>query len=414
MTSREAQSFLRAARSASFTRVAFEATGPDGTSVKITGRTTNSRTERTTGIRYCTMTKIRLRFVQSFAVRGNPYYYFRKPGCARVKLPGLPGSEAFMAAYQAALTASSPPTDIGAQRNAPGTVAALVALYANSSQFKHEIAAETRRTMWAILQRFRDEHGSKRVAMLRREHVLALLNGRPPFAKRNWLRALRPLLDFAVSINMITGNPTKDIKAKVPRKGEGFRAWGEDQIEAFRHCHALGTRARLALELLLNTAQRRGDVVRMGPQHIRSGLLHLRQRKTGELLQLPIFLELQAAIDAIPGGHLTFLVTASGKPFSDAGFGNWFREVCNEAGLHGYSAHGLRKAACRRLAEAGCTAHEIAAWSGHRTLSEVAHYTRAADQVALARAARTKLATQLSKSVGPAVKTRKKANKNNG
>jgi integrase len=179
-----------------------------------------------------------------------------------------------MDAYQAALAASTSPSDIGAKRSGPGTVTALVALYANSSQFKHEIATETRRTMWAILQKFRDEHGSKRVALLRREHVLAILDGRPPFAKRNWLRALRPLLDFAVSIKWIAENPTTDIKAKVPRKGEGFRAWGEEQIAAFRQRHALGTRARLAMELFLNTAQRRGDVVRMGPQHIRDDPEH--------------------------------------------------------------------------------------------------------------------------------------------
>jgi len=209
-----------------------------------------------------------------------------------------------------------------------------------SSQFKHEIAAETRRTMWAILQKFRDEHGSKRVALLRREHVLAILDSRPPFAKRNWLRALRPLMQFALSINMITNDPTRDIKAKVPKKGEGFRAWGEEQIAAFRSHHKLGTRARLAIELLLNTAQRRGDVVRMGPQHIRNGLLHVRQQKTGASLQLPIFPELQEAIDTMPSQyrHLTFLVTAAGKPFSPAGFTNWFREVCGKAGVRGFSA----------------------------------------------------------------------------
>ena len=226
------------------------------------------------------MAKIRLRFVQAFTAHGKPYYYFRKPGCARVKLPGLPGSAEFMEAYQAALAASAPPSDIGAKRSGPGTVNALVALYANSSQFKHEIAAETRRTMWAILRRFGDVHGGKRVALLRREHLLAILDGRPPFARRNWLRALRPLLDFAVSIKWLAENPANDIKAKVPRKGEGFRAWGEEQIAAFHQHYAFGTRARLALELLLNTTQRRSDVVRMGPQHIRNGLLHVRQQKT--------------------------------------------------------------------------------------------------------------------------------------
>jgi integrase len=360
------------------------------------------------------MTRIRLRFVQSFVAHGKPYYYFRKPGCARLRLPGLPGSEQFIAAYQAALATIGPPSNIGAKRNAPGTIAALVALYANSSQFKHEIAAETRRTMWAILRRFGDEHGGKRVALLRREHVLAILDCRPPFARRNWLRALRPLLDFAVSIKWAAENPTKDMKAKVPRKGEGFRAWGEEQITAFRQHYAFGTRARLALELLVNTTQRRGDVVRMGPQHIRNNLLHVRQRKTGEPLRLPIFPELLAAINAMPnqGRHLTFLTTASGRPFSPAGFTNWFRQVCNEAGLRGFSAHGLRKASMTRLAEAGCSVHEIAAFSGHRTLSEIARYTRSVEQAALAREAMAKARTKLSKSMGPTVKNGRKSNEN--
>jgi site-specific recombinase XerD len=87
---------------------------------------------------------------------------------------------------------------------------------------------------------------------------------------------------------------------------------------------------------------------------------------------------------------LTLLTTHSGKPFSAAGFGYWFRDRCNEAGLRHCSAHGLRKAAARRLAEAGCTTHEIAAITGHTSLSEVQRYTKAADQKRLALAAMEK------------------------
>jgi integrase len=50
-------------------------------------------------------------------------------------------------------------------------------------------------------------------------------------------------------------------------------------------------------------------------------------------------------------------------------------------------AHGLRKAAARRLAEAGCSANEIAAVTGHASLEEVTRYTKAADQKRLARSA---------------------------
>jgi integrase len=110
-------------------------------------------------------------------------------------------------------------------------------------------------------------------------------------------------------------------------------------------------------------------------------------------------------------GHFTFLVTEYGRPFTAAGFGNRFRERCDQAGLRGFSAHGLRHTACTRLADAGATGHEIMSWSGHRTLKEVARYTQAADQRALARSAQTKLATKMSKPANLFDKKSKKANR---
>lgn len=121
--------------------------------------------------------------------------------------------------------------------------------------------------------------------------------------------------------------------------------------------------------------------------------------KTGLELTIPVHPELHKVIDATPSGHLTYLVTKFGKPFTAAGFGNWFRERCNEAWLRHYAAHGLRKAAARRLAEAGCTAHEIAAITGHASLREVARYTKAADQKRLAVAAMNKTETGAVKTV---------------
>jgi len=86
-----------------------------------------------------------------------------------------------------------------------------------------------------------------------------------------------------------------------------------------------------------------------------------------------------------------FLLTEHGRPFSAAGFGNWMRDRCNEAGLENCSAHGLRKACARRLAEAGCTHHEIKAITGHKTDAEVRRYTAKSDQALLARRALGKL-----------------------
>ena len=135
-------------------------------------------------------------------------------------------------------------------------------------------------------------------------------------------------------------------------KTDGHKTWGEDHIAKFMATHAVGTRAHLALALLLYTAQRRGDVVRMGWQHLRDDMITVRQQKTGAVLQIPVHPSLKATLDATPADNMTFLMTEAGKPFAPAGFGNLFREWCNEAGIpKGYSAHGLRKAACRRLAE---------------------------------------------------------------
>lgn len=137
--------------------------------------------------------------------------------------------------------------------------------------------------------------------------------------------------------------------------------------------------------LLLYTGQRRSDVVRMGRQHVRNGIMSIVQQKTGQDVHIPLHHDLAAILDALPLDNLSFLVTAQGKPFSPPGFTNWFHDMVREAGLPDkLSPHGLRKATCRRLVEAGCTPHEIMAISGHRSLAEVTRYTVAAGRKDLA------------------------------
>jgi integrase len=138
-------------------------------------------------------------------------------------------------------------------------------------------------------------------------------------------------------------------------------------------------------------------VIRMGAQHIRNGALHVRQEKTRAELVIPVHPDLAAVIAAAPRDHLTFVTTRQGGPFQGSAFSRWFREQCDKAGLPHCSAHGLRKAAARRLAEAGCTAHEIGAITGHASLTELVRYTRAADQKRLAEAAMTKTRTSSGK-----------------
>jgi integrase len=128
------------------------------------------------------------------------------------------------------------------------------------------------------------------------------------------------------------------------------------------------------------------DVVRLGRGHVRNGAVHLTHQKTGAALAIPVTPTLAEAINAgASADHVVFLLNERGRAFTARGFSKWFVSQCERAGLKGVSAHGLRKAACRRLAEAGCSANEIAAISGHASLREVERYTRAADQARMAR-----------------------------
>jgi integrase len=324
---------------------------------------------------------VRLPYVHTFRDRhGKVRHYFRRPGYKRIALPGAPSSTEFKAAYAAALSGHK--LEIGEGRSLSGTVTAAIAAYYQDASFR-ALAPATQKMRRAILERWRERDGDKRLATLEPKHIALMLGRMKPFAARNWLKTLRGLMEFAVRTRLRRDDPTRAFKPVKVRPGT-FHTWTEDEIAQYERHHAVGTRARLAMALLLYTAARRGDMVRLGPQHVRAGRISYRQQKTGRALAIPLHPSLADELSHHPAEHLTFLTTARGAPFSAAGFGNMFRRWCNEAGLPHCSAHGLRKAQARRLAEAGCSAHEIASITGHRTLAEVQRYADAADQARLA------------------------------
>ena len=329
------------------------------------------------------------KYCQGFLDRhGSARWYFRRPGFERVALPGLPWSPEFMAAYQSAAKGDSKKEGAGAAKTSPGTVAALVVSYYRSSEYQN-LKPITQRTYRSTIEPFRVQHGEKIVAKPKREHVKAIiakLADRPAVAN-NWLKSNKILMRHAVDAGMRPDDPTLGIK-KLRTGSSGYRTWTEGEIEAYHTRHSVGCRARLALDLMLYTGQRRADVVRMGRQHVREGVMTIRQSKTGTEVEIPLHPALIASLEALPQVNMTFLLTEYGKPFAVAGFGNWFRDRVVEAKLpDGHSAHGLRKAACRRLAELGCRAPQIMAYSGHKNLKEVQTYIEAANRLGLARQA---------------------------
>ncbi|MFD2500859.1 tyrosine-type recombinase/integrase [Rhizorhabdus histidinilytica] len=216
-------------------------------------------------------------------------------------------------------------------------------------------------------------------------------------AARKLRKELIRFFDYCIKAKMITVNPASQserVKVAAGQKSKGFHTWTEDEIEQYRKRHALGTKARLAMELLLWTDQRGIDAMHLGRQHIKDGRFNISQSKNGKDLRIKVAPQLLRAISSMPAGSLgemCYLVNAWGKPFTRKGFGNKMRQWCNEADLRHCSAHGLRKAMMRRMAELEMGNQTMKAVSGHTRDEEVARYTAAANQAKLADSAITKV-----------------------
>ena len=218
-----------------------------------------------------------------------------------------------------------------------------------------------------------------------------------PEAANGRIKAIRAIFKWAIrkkgpdGKTLISHNAARDVPYLKSNNPSGYHTWTLEEVRRFEERHPIGSKARLALALLLFTGQRRSDITRLGPQTSRDGKLTFtqfkgRNRKPKRLV-LPILPALQQVIDASPCGELTFLVNDLGRAFTDAGFGNKFRAWCDQAGLKLCTAHGLRKAGATIAANNGATAHQLMAIFGWATLRMAEAYTRAADQERLAEAA---------------------------
>jgi len=322
---------------------------------------------------------------------GNVRVYFRRPGGPKIRLLEKPGTDAFLLEYRSAATGGKPkPKGVTSKEPIADTLSWLFLRYLESAEFKG-LHASTRQVRRLLLEHIAAADGNKPFRLLETKHVRRMrdLKAAQPEAANARVRALRAVFGWATlpGVELATTNPAKDVPY-IERKGEGFHSWTDREIDQFVARHPIGTSARLAMSLLLYTGQRRSDVVLFGPRHVHDGWLHFTQQKNKDrkpiYLEIPIQPELQAVLDASKLGAQTFLVNKFGKSFSPEGFSNWFRMHCVEAGLQGCTAHGLRKAAARRMAEDDRSGHQIMAITGHTTLKEVDRYTRAANQRKLA------------------------------
>jgi integrase len=354
---------------------------------------------------------VRYRYVVEDVDRhGTVRLYFRRHG-RKTRMPGPIGSPEFVAAYAALLEGSEhpPPNRQLAHPEAPhGTLRQLADAFERSAEFR-ALDPATRRTRQLIHDSMLAEpiapgsdrlFGDMPVHLVNRRAVKVLRDRKAatPWAAQRRVKCLSRLFAWAIDDERpgIAANPAARLKPITPTTA-GHHTWTDAEVERFEARWPVGTKQRLALDLLLYTGARRSCASMLGRQHEREHGTRLSwtawkgRRKSPQTIDIPLLPPLRASIEATPTGDLAYLVTERGTPFSIAGFGMWFRAQCDAAGLPHCSAHGLRKAGSTRAAQNGATAHELMATYGWKRLSEAETYTRAAERRTLATSGANKI-----------------------
>lgn len=323
---------------------------------------------------------------------GRVFLYLALPGRELVRLPDSPmDSPEFLEAYGKARKGA--PQALKGRPTAEGSIGAAVIAYQRSTAFLG-LSEATRANRRRILSKIADIWGAARLADLREKHIEADIAKSRAHAAVSRLKVWRGFCAWAKGAKLIAADVSAGVDRPATPKSNGHTPWTAGEVETFRQHWPIDTAQRLAMELIYWTAARASDAARLGPGMIdREGWLVFKQQKTGGEVSIPFnralptfardmaadLAHLKAAIDAGPR-HMTWTVTAFGTQRSVKAFCQWFSRAASEAGLSDRTAHGLRKARATALAEAGATTHQIAAWTGHETLSEVQRYAKTAEK----------------------------------
>ena len=306
-------------------------------------------------------------------------------------LPGVIGSTEFRAAYHEATEGVRP----ASRRAKAGTVGYLIEAYLASTAFRN-LADRTRADKRWRQDWIKEAIGRARYAQLEPRHIEALMckKGGPSAANR-LKKDMSQLFRFAAKRFGYQGQNPAVLADTHKERSEGYHTWTDDEIEVFRAKFPTGTKARLALEIFLGTGAARQDAAALSRANIRGARLFYRRGKTAQEVDLPIVAELAKELAYLPPDQIMLLAHGVGaKAYSAAPLGNWFRDRCKEAGLPHCSAHGLRKAGGRRLAEAGATEWEVMAFLAHRTAKEASRYTAGANRSMLTTRGMARLSTK--------------------
>jgi len=314
---------------------------------------------------------------------GKTVWYFRRGAGKRTRLPDEYGSEHFWECYHAALSGKPPPP-----KEKPvdsNSLEWLVKQYYQSAKF-NSLKKSTQIMRTNILNRVLEGSGESDFRSIKREHIQDGVDRRreTPSAAITFSKIMSQLYSWAKKAGYVEENPSRDLDLPVVST-KGHHTWTSEEVIQFQNYFPIGTKPRLAMDMLLYLGARRSDVVTLGKQHCKDGVIIFETEKSNKRTKvyLPILPPLAHTINNTECGDLIFLVTSFNKPFTAKGFGNWFGKHCKKAGVPG-RAHGLRKAAATFSANAGATPQQLMAMFGWTDPKMAEHYTKESDKRKLA------------------------------
>jgi integrase len=309
-------------------------------------------------------------------------WYVRVRG-KRIRIREAYGTSEFDAAYQAALAQARQPikdTTVSA-----GSLRWLIDQYRDTAAWQRGLSKATRRQRDNIFKGIIAAAGNQSYERITKADIERgrERRGATPHQARHFIDTMRGLFRWALKAQHIKLDPTDGVEPPLRPKNAGFAAWSEEDVSAYEQRWPLGTRQRVWLDVLLYTGLRRGDAARLGRQHIRNGVAHIKTEKTDTPVALPILPGLAQTLAAGPCGDLTFIAGAKGRPLTKESFGNEFRDACRAAGID-KSAHGLRKIAAIRCAQNGATVPQMNAIFGWTGAKMALHYIELANREKMA------------------------------
>ncbi|MFZ5693296.1 MAG: tyrosine-type recombinase/integrase [Pseudomonadota bacterium] len=328
---------------------------------------------------------------------GKTTWYVRQDKGPRIRIRADFGTPEFEAEYQAAIKGEALPRKPGQAR--AGSLEWLIQQYRESSAWR-AYSMTTRRQREHILRQIIETAGREPFTRITEKTIVAGRERRAgtPFQARHFVDVMRSLFAWAKETGHVQHDPAAKVAYPPMKSGDGFPAWTDDDVAAFRRRWPLGTRQHVWLAVLLYTGFRRGDAVRLGRQHVRDGIARIRTEKTETPVTIRLLPPLLEAIEAGPTGDMAYICGANGKPLTKESFGNEFGDACRKAGIR-KSAHGIRKLAAITMALNGANNAELNAMFGWRGAKMAALYTQAADRERLALGAADKLLNETSTSI---------------